>query len=339
MSRLNSVIGLCKEDVPGIANMVNTAQQRLLYCVEAGEEGWWGTWAEIAFNVSRSQPYITLPREIARIEAINVLNRPVTINNQFYEYLNFGNGRMPKTREWCHAARVTEGFTRNNAVLFTELTNTPQYITVYYTDVQDIGKRVMVEGLNVDGEPVTSQDEQGNVLQGEFLTLQSPSAQNSTPLVQVTGIQKDVTVGIVRIYQHDPTTGDEVLILSMQPGEMTASYRRYYFEDLPRSSCASSSETEIQITALAKLDPIPVHVDTDYLLIQNLEAIIEECASVRYSEQDNPISKQMAQERHIQAVRMLNGELNHFIGKESVAVGFAPFGSARLSHQKVGSLI
>jgi hypothetical protein len=75
---------------------------------------------------------------------------------------------------------------------------------------------------------------------------------------------------------------------------------------------------------------IPAFVDQDYLLIQNLEAITEECQSIRYSEIDNPGAKQMAQERHIQAVRMLIGESSHYFGINDPAVGFSPFGSAQL---------
>ena len=89
LSRLPSVVGLCQADIPGIAQFVNSAQRRLLMCKEAGDEGWWGTFAEISFLANRHHPYITLPREIARIEAMSVCDRPVPVNNQFFEYLEF----------------------------------------------------------------------------------------------------------------------------------------------------------------------------------------------------------------------------------------------------------
>jgi hypothetical protein len=95
-SRLPSLLGLCQSNQPEIAAYVNSAQERLVMAIEAREEGWHGTWAEIAFNVSRDAPYITLPREVARLEAINICNVPVFIQNQFFEYLRFGNGRLPK---------------------------------------------------------------------------------------------------------------------------------------------------------------------------------------------------------------------------------------------------
>lgn len=340
MSRLPGLIGLCTGDVATIADRVNTAQRRLIYAKEGRDEGWWGTWAEIVFNVSRESPYITLPWEVARLEAMDVCSFPVPIQNQFYEYLNFGNGRMPKESRWA-ACRdfIRQGYTRNNAITSVEMTNAPQYIVAYPTDAQDLGKRTLIQGVDADGGTIYSQDGPNNV-QGVFLPFTPPnSVMTPMTLNQLSGIQKDITVGPVRYYQHDPETGDETLLLTMQPGEQTASYRRYYLNGLPCNCCVSpSSNNQVQVTALVKLELLPVTVDTDYLLIQNLEAIIEECQSIRYSEMDSTTAKQMASERHLQAIRLLNGELNHYIGKDSVAVNFKPFGSARLGRYKIGTM-
>lgn len=338
-SRLPGLVGMCQDNVPGIAGYVNSAQRRLLLCREASDEGWWGTWAEIVFNVSRDQPYITLPREIARLEAMNVCDRPVQLQNQFFEYLQFGNGRMPKMRPYCGCG-VLEGYTRNNAITFLEMTSAPQYLVAYATDTRDYGKRVLFGGLDADGVIITSTDVE-NQVQGQFVNLAPTPAQTPQTFLQINGIQKDVTYGIVRIYQHDPVTADEVLLLTMQPGEQTAMYRRYYLNDLPRGCCpgpSSSDASEVQVTAIAKLDLIPVVSDTDYLLITDLEAIINECQSIRMSEMDNPTSQQMAIKFHRDAVASLNGQLNHFIGKDQIAVGFNPFGSAQLRRQKIGRL-
>lgn len=338
-SRLPGVIGKCQSDVPAIADYVNSAQRRLLMCREGTDEGWWGTWAEIAFNVSRAAPYITLPREVARLESINVCSLPIIIQNQFFEYLRFGNGRMPKVNPACNQGLVM-GLTRNNAVTFIEMTNAPQFLVAYATDVRDFNKRVLFQGLDADHVIITTTDVD-NQVQGQFVNLEATPAMTPQTFSAISGIQKDITVGIVRIYQHDPTTGEEILLLTMQPSEETASYRRYYINQLPCGCCPNpqnTDQTQVQVTAIAKLDLIPVVTDTDYTLIQNLEAIIEECASIRYSEMDSPTAKQMSRDRHQMAVTLLNGELNHFIGKNQPAVGFFPFGSARLRRQKIGTL-
>lgn len=343
-SRLANQLGLCKDDVPRLAEAVNTAQRQLLYAPEAGDESWYGTWAEVAFNVNRSNPYVTMPREIARLELINVCQRPVPIRNQFFEYLQFGNGRLPKTvlcQQGMDACRTVQVLSRNNAVTFTNLTGTPRFIAVYVTEQQDIGKRILLQGTDNNGLPIYSQDVFQRV-NGVFVSFANPFAVAPMQFSSITGIQKDITAGSVQVFEVDPATGIQTALLTMEPTEETAWYRRYYLDALPCGCCPSttpSSCADVQVTALAKLDLIPVAADTDYLLIQNIEAIIHECMAVRYSQIDTSAAKRMEQYHHKKAISLLNGEIGHFVGKNDVAIHFAPFGSARLEKQGIGLMI
>lgn len=335
-SRLPSVIGKCQDDVPGICSWINSAQERLISCRESQDEGWWGTWAEVVFNVSRTTPYITLPREIARLEMVDLCDQPIAVQNQFYEYLRFGNGRLPKLWPRCRC-EIQQAFTRNNAITFTEMTGIPQYLVAYLTDDRDVGKRVLFQGLDSNDNTIYSTDVTEQVT-GVFVTLETLPSLTAMTFNQIQGIQKDITVGPVRIYQHDPATGEEILLLTMQPTEQTAMYRRYYLSALPCNCCGADDTTTVQVTAIAKLDLIPVMTDTDYTLIQSREAIINECQSIRMSEMDNPNSQKMAIKFHADAVGALNGQLNHYLGKNAPAINFAPFGSAHLRRQAIGTL-
>lgn len=346
-SRLPSLLGKCVGDLKDIAAYVNSAQYRLLYAEEAGEEGWWGSWAEIAFNVSRSQPYVTLPREIARLEAVTVCDKVIPVFNQFYEYLQFGNGRMPKEVSCRNDWWLTETFSRNNAVTFRDLTSPPKIVRVYPTNLQDATQRTLLQGVDSNGQTIYSEDGY-NLVQGVFLNLEQPFVDAPMQFNRLTGIQKDQTFGQVRYVQVDPTTGEESDMLTMEPSETTASYRRYFLNELPCFCCQSGttahtcppgSPQPIIVKAIAKLDLIPVQVDTDYTLIQNPEAIINECQAVRYSETDEPNKERFMRDHHKAAIRLLNGELAHFIGVDSPAVQFAPFGSARLRRQRIGQLV
>jgi hypothetical protein len=346
--RLPSLLGKCQANVPDIAQAVNTAQRRLLYARECSDESWWGTWAEVRINVSRAAPYVTLPREIARLEAVTVCDKPIPVFNAFYEYLQFGNGRMPHHNRFVgRGHRFRAAYTRNNVPLFTDLMNAPQLIAVFATNPADMAgtSRVLLQGLDQNGNQVISRDG-ANQVQGVFVTLASPFITATTQFSLITGVQKDITQGPIQIFQMDPVTGVQILLLVMEPGEQTASYRRYYFNHLPCSCCPPISHNPClttnpalpppQVTALVKLDLIPVVVDTDYCLIQNEEAIIEECQSARYSEFDNVASQQLSSLHHMNAIRYLTGELGHFNGVLSPSVGFFPFGSARLEHVRIG---
>jgi len=333
-SRFPRVMGLCQGDLPAIAERLNASQQSLLYAKEASNESWNGTYAEIAFEISQDNPTVTLPREIARIEMATVCDSPIPVENAFVQYLLFGNGRLRKNRR-C-SPNFTQSVSRNNAVLFTDMTNPPQYIRMYIQDERDVAKRVLLQGKDSNDKTVYSTD---NLLEvtGIFVALDQPFVTSPLLFNEIQGVQKDVTYAPVEFYQVDATTGDEILILTMQPGETTASYRRYHFSGVPCGCCPDPGDTSapVQVTAIAKLDLIPVSVPTDYCLIQNLEALIHEGQSLKYAEADTGAAKAMAQNSHIQAVRLLIGELGHWNGVDSPAVGYAPFGSARLEKVRI----
>lgn len=332
-------VGVCQGDVGSLARLVNKAQRRLVFAREAGDAGWWGSWAEMAFTVSQDAPYITTPRDVARLENIAVCRQPVVIQNQFYEYLDFGIGPQPRPacpRPPC--GQYLEAYTRNNAVTFTDLTPPNKKVRVRLTSALDEGKRVMISGLDNNGTIITELDNGVNC-SGTFVAPVAPFTDTEMEISKITGIQKDVTLGQVKFYSVDADTGDEVLLHTMEPSEKVASYRRYFLNGLPKNCCdPQNSSTTVQVTALAKLELIDVVSDTDYLLIQNLEALAEESASIRYSQIDNTESKKMAQEKHLQAIRLLQGELVHYLGKNRPAVAFKPFGSARLERVAVGMI-
>lgn len=333
-------MGLCQSNVPEIANYANAAQSRLIHAAESGSEGWYGTYAEIAFSASRTDPYITLPRNIARLENATVCDKPIPVDNEFIQYLQFGNGRLRKERP-CNPS-ILQGVSRNNAVTFRDMTDPPQLLRIYIGDSTDVGKRVLLQGTDSNGNTIYSTDVRIDVT-GIFVPLEEPFATTTLQFNTITGIQKDVTNSKVEIYQVDPDDGTEILLLTMEPGETTASYRRYFFNNLPCSCCPNPNQAEgtVQLTAIAKMELIPLVVDTDYTVLTGIgaiEAIIHEAQSVKYGESDSPNAKGMALDSHRQAIRLLAGQLSHYNSIESVAVNFKPFGSADLRRVAIGMI-
>lgn len=333
-SRLPGLVGLCSSDIVGVANYVNSAQDRLKLAPESGDDGWWGSWAEAVFNVSHANPYITLAREMARIDLLTVCDRPVEIRNQFYEYLRFGNGRMAQDRIGKINYQL-QAYERNTATTFFDPPTAPFSIRVFTSNPLDVanGSRVFLQGTDNNGLTIYTLDG-SNQVQGEYVNLETPFATSLYNYESITGIQKDVTLGVISFFAVDPVTGISTLLLTMEPGEQTASYRRYYLNNLP-SNCPNLCNGTFQVKGLVKLELIPVQVDQDYCLIQNREALIEEAQAVRYSEMDSASAKSMAEERHQQAIRLLNGEIRHYMGFETPAIRVSLFGSNRLRRQPV----
>ena len=339
-SRIPEAVGTCAADRFKLIEYVNEAQERLTYA--GGEVGWWGSWAKMVFNVDGvNDPFITLPRNVTRLINLDVCRRPVRIQNEFYEFLEAGVGLQPQSG--CDGVRnscqVLETFDRGQFPTFSDLVPPNKRLRFYITDNADVGSRVLVQGTDQNGSTIYSLDGIDEVT-GIYLAFTKPFVETPFDINSLTGLQKDFTVGQVQVYEVDTTTGTQRLILTMEPSEAVAAYRRYYLNGLPRNCCnpADAALTTVQITAMAKLAFIPVQVDTDYCAVQNLAALKEECMAVRFGEMDDSLSAGQAKLHHDNAIKLLNGELRHHLGKERPAIGFHPFGTAKLSYQRIGTL-
>ncbi len=341
-SRLPGVIGKCATDVAGVCSYINSATSRLLYAREVGDTSWWGSWREIAVDISREEPHITLPFEVARIINLDVCTFPVPVQNEFFSYLRWGAGRFPKAN--CHSTRAgcapMQAYDRGTFPTFTDITTENKKLRFYMTNTADEGKRVLAQYKDSNDVPVRTLDGTVPVL-GEMLTFVSPfvdSTYEVWPVRGVTGIQKDVTLGRVLVYSVDSITADQTLISFLEPGETSANLRRYFVSGLPRNCCnlPESQSTTVQVTALCKLEYVPVSVVTDALLIPNVEALTHECQSCRFDEMDLPNAKEQASYHHMQAIRLLQGQMVANEGTQQPAIIFSPFGRARLIRSGVG---
>lgn len=335
-SRIPEAIGTCASDNGKLLEIVNEAQQRLVFA--GGETGWWGSWAKTVFNVTPvTNPYITLPRNIVRLINMDVCRHPVRIQNEFYEFLEAGVGLQPRCD--CNGP---ETYDRGMFPTFSDIVPPNKRLRFYITDAADIGRRVLVQGTDQNGTTIYSLDGIDEVT-GIYLTFTQPFVDTPFDITSLAGLQKDFTVGQVKVFEVDTVTGVSRLILTMEPSEEVAGYRRYFLNGLPNICCPIQTTTPVpttvQVTAMAKLALIPVAVDPDYLVIQNLAALKEECQAVRFGEMDDQGSAGQAALRHRKAINLLNGELIHHLGKERPAISFSPFGTAKLSNQRIGSLI
>lgn len=333
-SRLPSLIGECAGNIGVLRAMVNEAQQRLLEDPLAPDDGWFGGWATMVFNVTVTarQGYITTPRDVARLIGINVCNTPVSIKNGFYEYLEFKTGLRSVTSCCNQKCQPVEAFERDSVATLTELVGTKK-VQVYATDSADIGQQVIIQGLDQNGIPVTDLDTYTTrAVQGETVMLALPFATTVNEFTKVTGILKPPTIGRVTFFAYDSTTAETSDLSSMDPGETTADYRRYYLSGLP-NSCYGGTAGTVQVTAQVKLDLVPAMSDRDYLLIQSIPAIIEECQALRYGSMDSQDASKKEAEHHAKALRLLFGQLDAKLGKVNTAISVPIFGSDRLQRQ------
>lgn len=336
-SRLPQVIGACAADTHRILSYLNEAQQRLLMDKNCPPEGWWGTFARMAFTVSADH-YIVTPRNVARIQDLAVCNSPIRIQNEFYEWLE-GGGLYGETCTNCvEPCGTLQAFDRGMTPVAVPL-SADATLRVYSADSRDEaeGSRILIKGLDANGVVVRSTDGTGDV-NGEFMDLTYPFQDGTTVWTTITGIVKDETYGDVRLYSVDPTTGDETLIGFYEPSQTMGVFRRYYVNNMP-SDCCGSNQTPTLVTGMVKLDYVPAQTDSDILTISNIPALILECESLRYSEMDSPNALQMSAMKHDQAIQQLVGEFDHYVGRRNTAISINPFGTATLNKRSIGALI
>lgn len=339
-SPLPGAVGLCAGDISNVASIVNEAQERLLNDPMAPDEGWWGGWARMTFNatVTNRYAYIVTPQDVARVIVMGICQSPMRIRNGFYEFLQFGAGLQPRPSscvssvggQSCNCNTTMQAYERDNVVTLTDQTVSPATIRFYPADASDLGKRILVQGNDQNGQPILSTDpETQAAILGEYVALTLPFVDTVNQFTKITGILKAQTSGQVQIFQVDPDTGAQTEISSMEPREITASYRRYLLNGLPTKCCNTTCGTT-QVDTQVKFDFMPVQADPDFLLIQSLPALIEEAQAIRYSRLDSPNATQFEQKHHARALQLLFGQLDNYLGRTQTAIGVPIFGSQKL---------
>lgn len=331
-SGLPQAVGLCSQDRMAVAAYVNEAQERLVTDPLTPNEGWYGGWMSMLFNVTVTNFTATIiaPREVARIIDIDVCQRPRPIRNQFFEFLQFGIGAQPRPcNKVCNDIRAA--FERDNVPLLAPFpTSSPQFIRFYISDLADVGKRVVVQGEDKNGKQVLGTDPiTGGATIGEQVTLISPFATTVNEYQQIDGFLKDVTKGPVTVFAVDPVSLTQTEISSMEINETTPSYRQYQLVGIP-PHCCNTPLGITQIKAMCRRELVPVINDTDALLITSLPALIEESMAIRFGRMDAPQSVAFEQRHHARAISILNGQLDLYEGKSSTAVSVPLFGSQKL---------
>jgi hypothetical protein len=318
ISGLPEAIGLCNTDTLSITAAVNEAQERLVNDPLAPDEGWWGGWAKYLFNVSPASPYFVTPREVSRVILLDACKRPVPLRNSFWEFLEFGRGYQSGHHYHDHRCEEMEAYDRETVVTAAPLASTPQTLRLYATNPADYGIAVLFQGEDQNSNEILFTDVvTGKAGLGEPIILANPFTDSINQYTEIKGIQKSATLGPVQIFQVDPVSGAESLLLQMEPNELVAQYRKYLVARLP-NEC--HGQPIVQVRAQCKLDYIPAVTDTDYLRIQSIPALIDQCMSVRYGRMDTAQAQQLAGFKHQSALRILFGQLDNYLGKQQTAI-------------------
>ena len=263
------VIGTCTDD-SRVYEYINQACRRLLH------KGLWAG-AYGRFTIFTNNGCITWPRQIETIEAVADCCAVGTVRNQWFEFQETGFGLVNGGGQVCLGNQLLD---RGTVVSYRDLSGgTNNYLRVYPGDLSDVGKTITLQGTDNNGQWIRTQS--GGVwIDGEKVTLALPYVQTTKKFTTLTGVIRQATNTVSRLYEYDATTLAETDIAVYDPDETLPQYRRSYLGN----RCNANEDKPV--TVMAKMRHINASTPNDYLIPPCADAIKLMVQAIRKEEND-----------------------------------------------------
>lgn len=287
---------------------------------------------------------ITWPRQVETVLAINACNRVVMLHNHWYNFeqvqrddlLGYWNAGC------CGNLRGAQG---NRACLFNPIgpnyISTGVYLRFYPASQTDIGKTIVVYGMDSNGIELRSTFPDGTIQDGIPVTLALPFAtldvsglqsRNVPTIRHVTRIVKDETDGPVYAYQYDAS---QDLLLDLGYYEATETNPDYETTSIGGICTANSQNKPSMISALVSVRHIDAVNPNDLLVINNIDALALAIQALLLGDAYSPDDKRKME---TEAVRELNLELRKRLPLDQIPVEVSPFGTALPRRHMIGRM-
>lgn len=322
---ISRVINKCPES-DEVAQYLNEAQSRLLNRPD------YPVGALVKYRICLgASSCVSWPRQVRTIEAFALCNTPGVVRSTWFEFIGWPNGNGLQEPGSCAGSTLID---RDTACAFDDVIATtaePRRIAVIADNAADVGKTIVLRYFNSSGQRVYTSIG-GVVQEGEQLTLVAPGGVLPSGAVITanhvfTGglyaVIKDVTDYPVRLYEINDANVITKSLAQYEPSETNPIYRRSMIPGLTqRGACCGPDDDESctnnkRITALVKLQHVPVVVDNDPLVIGNLAALKLMVMAILREEENR---HQEAAILRGQAAQEIDGELSSYLGSGQVDV-------------------
>lgn len=317
-SRIPKAAGICATDARLLA-WTNEAQHRLLM-----KGKWWGTCPKIRICATNS--CLTLPPQVATIEAVALDGRPIPIRDQWWEFLD--NGAGIRGKDSC----MSEAVARGHYCTFADVNTADgvdKKLQIACDLFTDVGKTVLLLGYDENGNWIRTL-QSGVYMDGEVVTLaQAPGTLSTKKYTVLSDIQlPDNMDGQTWLWEYNTSDTTLRMIGHYQYFETRPSYARYFFPSIKCPSSSSGCGT-VSVEAIVKLEFVPVKQDTDYLIIQNLPALKEMIVGLKDAENEPVATNKLTilTTAVTSAMAILDDELSHYLG-DGRTIGIQLVGSS-----------
>lgn len=320
---ISRVEGVCR-DAAKVVALVNEAQERLLNRPDKPVGSL--VLYRICFG---SDNCLTFPRQIQTVEAFAICSSPGIVRPAWFQFIGYPNGPGVLGPNSCPGNTLIDSGVACTFDNVQSTTTDTRKISVVASNAADVGKKITIRYIDSNGQRVyTSID--GVVQEGERLTLVAPPAVVYTSRNVATGspyhIVKEVTQYPIYLYEVDSTTALPYTVTKMlaqyEPSEDVPIYRRSIIPGLTNQQCCGAEAEDEdctenkQLTALVKLQHVPVVVDNDPLVIGNLAALKLMVMAIMREEQ-NRLEESAVFEAKARAE--IDGELSSYLGDGMVS--------------------
>lgn len=272
---------------------------------------------------------LTWPRQVRTIEAFAVCRTPGTIRSPWFEFIGWpsGNGLMDED-----SMPGTTLVDRETACAYDDVIASvalPKRIAVIAQNAVDADKTITLRFYDSNGNRVyTSQTVPPSVSpvvqEGERLTIVDPAGvfpagATITAAHVMTGglyaVIKDVTQYPVRLYEVNDANVITRSLAMYEPSETNPIYRRSQIPGFTDMGACDDVDADCtvnkQVTALVKLQHVPVVVDNDPVIIGNLAALKLMVMAILREEQNRHDEAAVLEAK---ANREIDGELSSYLG-------------------------
>lgn len=322
VSGLRNVSGTCTNG-DEFLRLVNSATKRLMY-----RGDWPGT--ELPMVVSVKRGVTTFPRVVGTIRALNICNHPVPIFGDWYRFLPYQRncaGLFGGWRGWIGPRPAMTTYGRSCTF---DVIPTDTCVVQAYGITDDAGKVIVIFGKDASGNDLRTDNGDGTWSDGVSLTIGPPFVPSALFIKTITRVIKPITQGNVQLIAMDVVTTTQTTLANYEPGETNPSYAQYQL------GVPCTPVININAIALVKLMFIPARVDTDPILIPNLEALSLFIQGIRFEEAGDRTNAKLYQ---ADAVKELNLEMADQEPEDQLPIDVNPFGTARPSRAGVGRVI
>jgi hypothetical protein len=279
--------------------LINRANELLI-----GKPSWRGIDVLTTFAVYDNK--ITLPRELQSIKKAAVPPggsgaTAVPVNNMWFQFHVNGPGMIDSD----HPVIATAQFVDIGLGAVTFLDPSYAFKIRIVSDVMEVSStNISFYGTDANGTPIYTMPDLGETL--DCSTSPNTTTQTFTTLTRVF---KAVTLGRIKVYAVNASTGVATLMAIYEPGETTPCYRRY-------AVTGRTTETRT-FTALCKRAFVKAVSGNDSLYPDNTNALASALRSIGYSNNDDFQAAAMYEK---DAVGILNDELGEYLADTSPAV-------------------